>query len=64
MRRGLEAGKREGVVPLKKMVGPFASTQYHYVHGFTTTYMFCVAILSVCNFLDIHNTQRQSLRNL
>lgn len=63
LRRGLEAGKREKVVPLKKMVGPFAPTRYHYVQGFTKSHMLCVAILSVCNIFDMNHFQDQWLTN-
>ena len=46
MQRGLKAGQKYGVVPLKKMVGPLAPTSYRFGYGFTTLQVFLIALMS------------------
>ncbi|KAK4541623.1 hypothetical protein LTR36_007767 [Oleoguttula mirabilis] len=44
MPRGLAAGKREKVTPLKKMVGPLAPTRYNYGQGYTVAQVFVMVL--------------------
>ena len=46
MRRGLAAGKREKVVPIKKMVGALAPTRYQNGLGFSVSQVILIAMLS------------------
>jgi hypothetical protein len=46
MRRALEAGKKEKVAPIKKMVGPLAPTRYNYQQGFTAQQVLLFVVLA------------------
>jgi len=45
MKKALEVGKREGVAPIKKMVGPLAPVRYQSAASFTVEHLFAVAVL-------------------
>ena len=51
MRRALEAGKKEKVAPIKKMVGPLAPTRYNYQQGFTAQQVFFLIVFIFFLFL-------------
>jgi hypothetical protein len=44
-KRGLAAGKREKVAPIKKMIGPFASAKYHVPPIYSLEQLIIVAII-------------------
>ena len=46
MQRALEAGKREGVAPIKKMVGPMAPRQYRPSNVVEQSTLLMTAVLS------------------
>ncbi|KAK5175840.1 uncharacterized protein LTR77_000980 [Saxophila tyrrhenica] len=46
MKRGLSAGKKHKVEPLKKMVGPLAPTRYHAGLGFSLLQTLLIALLA------------------
>jgi len=47
MQRGLLAGKREAVAPIKKMVGPLAPTRYQYANRYSQAQVLVIALVAM-----------------